>query len=90
LKVSSALGLLVKSCFLPLRFFWGRACLEPEAVVTGFQDMAVMGEAIEQRGRHLGIPDQRMMPLSLMSWCPKSGLFLDAMAYLARSFPLSL
>ncbi len=35
MKVSSALGLLVKSCFLPLRFFWGRACLEPEAVVTG-------------------------------------------------------
>ena len=27
---------------------------EPPAVVAGFDDVAVVGQAIEQRGRHLG------------------------------------
>jgi hypothetical protein len=31
------------------------AGLEPEAVVAGFEDMAVVGEAIEQGGGHLGV-----------------------------------
>jgi len=34
-----------------------RAVLEAEAVVSGFEDMAVMGQAIEQRGGHLGIAE---------------------------------
>jgi hypothetical protein len=29
--------------------------LEAPAVVSGFDDIAVMGEAIEQSGRHLGV-----------------------------------
>jgi hypothetical protein len=29
--------------------------LEAPAVVSGFNDIAVMGETIEQRGRHLGV-----------------------------------
>src|ERR1700754_2820314 len=31
------------------------AVFEAEAIVSGLQDMAVMGEAIEERGGHLGI-----------------------------------
>ena len=33
------------------------ACLEPEAVVSGFEDVAVMGEAIEEGCGHLGITE---------------------------------
>ena len=35
----------------------GRAVLEPEAVVAGFVDMAVMGKPIEERGGHLRIAE---------------------------------
>ena len=31
------------------------SALEAPAVVSGFDDIAVVGEAIEQRGRHLGV-----------------------------------
>src|SRR5208282_4394956 len=34
-----------------------RAVLEAEAVVSGLQDVAVVGEAIEQRGGHLGVAE---------------------------------
>ena len=34
-----------------------RAVLEAEAVVSGLQDVAVMGEPIEQRRRHLGVAE---------------------------------
>ena len=43
------IGLLLSS------FCGGRAGLEPEAVVSGFEDVAVVGEAIEQSRRHLGV-----------------------------------
>src|ERR1700674_4358203 len=33
------------------------AGLEPEAVIAGFQDMAVVGKAIEQSRRHLGVAE---------------------------------
>ena len=33
----------------------GSAALEAPAVVSGFDDIAVVGQAIEQRGRHLGV-----------------------------------
>ncbi|MNU06033.1 hypothetical protein D3C72_2510680 [compost metagenome] len=35
----------------------GRAVLEAEAVVSCFQDVAVMGKPVEQRGRHLGVAE---------------------------------
>ena len=35
----------------------GRAVFEPEAVVAGLQDVAVMGEPIEERGGHLGVAE---------------------------------
>jgi len=31
------------------------AALEPSAVIAGFDDIAVVGQAIEQRGGHFGI-----------------------------------
>src|SRR6202161_933915 len=34
-----------------------RAVLEAEAVVSGFEDMAAVGETIEQRGRHLWVAE---------------------------------
>ena len=45
------IGLLLSS------FCGGRAGLEPEAVVSGFEDVAVVGEAIEQSRRHLGVAE---------------------------------
>ncbi len=38
-------------------FSLGCACFEPEAVVAGFQDVAVMGRPIEESGGHLGITE---------------------------------
>jgi hypothetical protein len=35
----------------------GCAALEAPAVISGFDDVAAMGQAIEQGGRHLGIPE---------------------------------
>jgi hypothetical protein len=34
-----------------------RAVAEPEAVIAGFEDVTVMGEAIEQRGGHFRIAE---------------------------------
>ncbi len=34
-----------------------RAVFEAEAVISGFEDVAAMGEAVEQRRRHLGIAE---------------------------------
>ena len=33
------------------------AVFEAEAVVSGFQDVAVMGQPIEERGCHLGVAE---------------------------------
>jgi hypothetical protein len=33
------------------------AALEAPAVVAGLDDVAVVGQPIEQRGRHLGVPE---------------------------------
>jgi len=41
--------------FLPRFGLLSRAVLEPEAVVPGLQYMAVIGEPIEERCRHLGV-----------------------------------
>ena len=52
------LGLGQGGCFLLLCWCGlGRAVLEAEAVVSSLQDVAVMGEPIEQRRRHLGIAE---------------------------------
>ncbi len=52
-------GLLSRSSFwLSPCAFWlvGQAVLEAEAVVSGFEDVAVMSQTVEQRGRHLASP----------------------------------
>ena len=36
-----------------------RAVLEAPTLVAGFDDLAVMGEAVEQRGGHLGVAEHR-------------------------------
>jgi len=46
----------------------------------------VMREAVDQGRCHLGIPDQRTMPLLLMGWYPRCGLSRDATPYSVRSF----
>ena len=35
------------------------ACLEAPAFVAGLDDVAVMGEPVEERGRHLGVAEDR-------------------------------
>ena len=47
----------VKSWLFPRGFGGSGADLEPEAVVAGFENVAVMGEAIEQGGCHLGVAE---------------------------------
>jgi hypothetical protein len=36
------------------------AVLEAPALVAGLDDVAMMGEAVEQRGRHLGIAEHSL------------------------------
>jgi hypothetical protein len=33
------------------------AAFEPPAVIAGFDDVAMVGQAIEQRGGHFGVPE---------------------------------
>ncbi len=44
-----------RSRFFFPSFCHRRARLEPETVVAGFDDVAMMGEAIEERRRHFGV-----------------------------------
>ena len=44
--------------FLLCRFGgFRRAVLETEAVVSGFENVAAVGETVEQRGRHFGVAE---------------------------------
>jgi hypothetical protein len=45
--------------FLLSAFCRSGAGFEPEAVVAGFNDVAVMGETIEHGGCHLGVAERR-------------------------------
>ena len=50
-------GIGSSGCFL-LSGFWGSgAGSEPEAVVSGLEDVAVMGKPVQQGGGHLGIAE---------------------------------
>ena len=55
--MSRGAGFGSRGGFLLSVFGVGRAGPEPEAVIAGLEDVAVMGEAIEQRGCHLGIAE---------------------------------
>jgi hypothetical protein len=43
--------------FLPEFGLLSRAILEPEVVVSGLKDVAVVGEPIEERNSHLGVAE---------------------------------
>ncbi len=38
-------------------FWFGFAVLEGEAVIAGRDDVAMMGEPVEERGRHFGVAE---------------------------------
>ena len=50
-------GIGSSGCFFLSGFGGSGAGSEPEAVVAGFEDMAVVGQPVEQRGGHLGIAE---------------------------------
>ena len=45
---------IISLLLFPRRY--GCACFEAEALVSGLQDVAAVGETVEERGRHLGVP----------------------------------
>ena len=45
-----------------------------------------MDKAVDGGERHGGVPDQRRIPPLSMDWCPKCGLSLGAMGFLAKCF----
>ena len=47
----------VKSLLCPFTFAGFGTGLEAEAVVSGFQDVAVVRQPVEQRGGHLGVTE---------------------------------
>ena len=46
-----------------------------------------MGETVEQRRRHLGVPDYGMMPRLSIGWSLKFGFSLGTMGFSAKRFP---
>ncbi len=50
-------GCVSSLCFFLSCFVCSSACPEPEAVVAGLEDVAMIGEPVEQRGGHLGIAE---------------------------------
>lgn len=43
----------------------GSAVLEAESVVSGFEDVAMLSDPVEQRGRHLGVAEHVAYSLKL-------------------------
>ena len=46
---------IISLLLFPRRY--GCACFEAEAVVSGLEDVAAVGETVEERGRHLGVAE---------------------------------
>jgi hypothetical protein len=42
------------------------AALEAPAIIAGLDDVAVVGQAVEQRGGHFGVTEHRRMPQLLI------------------------
>ena len=59
---------------------------EPEAVVSGFQDVAVVGEAIQEGGRHLGVAEHLEMPQRLTGESLRSGSLIRIIPCMAAAF----
>jgi hypothetical protein len=75
------------SGFLLSAFFGGGAGFETEAVVAGFNDVAVMGETIEHGGCHLGVTDHLMMPQMLTGESLRSGWLISITRCMAVACP---
>ncbi len=48
--------------------WYSGAVLKAPALVAGLDDFAVMGQAIEERGRHLGVGEYHRLPLFRIDW----------------------
>ena len=59
---------------------------EPEAVVSGFQDVAVVSEAVEERGRHLGVTEHLRMPQRLTGESLTCGWLIRTILFVANAF----
>jgi hypothetical protein len=59
---------------------------EPEAVVSGFQDVAVVSEAIQESGRHLGVTKHLVMPQCLTGESLKCGWLIRTILFMASAF----
>ncbi len=86
LRVCFPAWIWVKSWLLPPLLGGCGTGLEAEAVVSGFEDMTVVSEAVEQGSRHLGIAEHRMMPLSLSGESLKSGSLILTILSMAVAF----
>ena len=65
-------------CLLPFLFRCFGACFEAVAVVAGLQNMASMGEAIEQRGGHFGVRCLAMVCMQTRRGAKYAGPFAEA------------
>ena len=59
---------------------------EPEAVVSCFEDVAVMSEAVEKRGCHLGVTKHLVMPQCLTGESLKCGWLIRTILFMASAF----
>src|SRR5271165_1644024 len=63
-----------------------RAVLETEAVVSGFENVAAVGETVEQCGRHLGVTGHLWMPQRLTGESLRSGSLTRVIRCMAAAF----
>src|ERR1700677_2842086 len=63
-----------------------RAVFEAEAVVPGFENVAAVGKAVEQRRRHLGVTGHLWMPQRLTGESLRSGSLTRIIRCMAAAF----
>jgi hypothetical protein len=71
---------------LPLLGFSYGTVFEPEAVIACFQDVAVVGETVEESCRHLGIAEHLWMPQLLTDESLRCGWLIRTIPYTASAF----
>ena len=57
-----------------------------QALAREFDAVGVVNDTVEDGVGESGITDQRRIPPLSMDWCPKCGLSLGAMGFLAKCF----
>jgi hypothetical protein len=60
------------------------AAFESPAVIAGFDDIAVVGQAIEQRGRHLGVAEYGRLTYAVAAGANHSGKMVTVLFTRAR------